>query len=71
MKKSTILIFQLLSGISLGSAVAGAIFWNFGPTSDQPPAVKIGIMIFLAIVTFWFGMTHRTPDKERLDFKSM
>ena len=70
MKKSTVLTFQLLLGIILGIAAMGIIFWNFGPSRADPPGVKIGTMIFLGIVAFWFFMAHRTPDKERLDFKT-
>ena len=71
MKNITLLKLQLVMGILLGTAVTGPFLWNFGPTSDDAPVLKIAHILFLAVATFWFFMTHRTPDEERLDYGSM
>jgi hypothetical protein len=66
MKSSTKLTLQGLLGCGISGLILLPIVWNYGPMADQAPAVKIGAIIFCELMAFYYGMTHRTPDKTKL-----
>lgn len=66
MKATTKLTLDCLLGIAISVAIWGPVVWYYGPMADHPPEVKIGEIIFIALMTFYYAMTHRTPDKTKL-----
>lgn len=69
MKKSKLLIVQILLGMVLGVGGFMFLMWDSGAFGKAPLEFKIGSAIFLIVVGFCFFMAHRTPDKEGLDYK--
>jgi hypothetical protein len=66
MKATTKLTLQGLLGCGISGLLLLPIAWNYGPTADDPPELKIGAIIFCELMAFYYGMTHRTPDKTKL-----
>jgi purine-cytosine permease-like protein len=66
MKETTKLKLEVLLGVIISSTICGPFLWN-GPMADAPAGAKIGAIIFVALMALYYAMTHRTPEKTKLE----